>query len=166
MNDKWKEVVEAGNLAFSAGRVSEAEVKFQEAVKLAEEMQDNTSLALSLNNLAAIYHTQSKYKFAEELYKKALSIREGLYGHEHPEIALNLHNLAVLYSARRMYPLAEEYYKKAIDVKEKVYGNIHVELVSTYNYYAKLLKLLDRTKDLELIEEKIVEIEKSSKQTT
>ena len=164
MSDTWKAVVEAGNEAYSNNRVAEAEVKFLEALAQAEEFgEDDLRLALSLNNLAAIYHTQGKYTMAEPLYQRSLAIKERTHGEEHPEVALNVHNLAVLYSARKMYPVAEKNYKRAIDIKSKIYGEYSPELSNTLKYYAQLLKVLNRPVEMKLLEGRMREIEERQK---
>ncbi len=53
-------------------------------------------MAASLNNLAGLYHTQSKYAEAEPLYQRALTIREKALGSEHPDVAQSLENYAAL----------------------------------------------------------------------
>jgi tetratricopeptide (TPR) repeat protein len=159
VSDNWKSLVEAGNLAFEQGRVAEAEQKFLDALKEAEKFgEDDSRLSLSLNNLAAIYHTQGKYTMAEPLYTRALAIKQKAHEGDHSEIALNLHNLAVLYSARRMYPVAEKHYKEALEMKERLFGTDSKELLNTLKYYAQLLKVLNRPVELALMEARIKSI--------
>lgn len=160
MSETWKAAVEAGNDAYSRERIAEAEIKFLEAMKEAEQQfgEDDPRLALSLNNLAAVYHTMGKYTMAEPLYLRSLEIKKRLNGEVHAEVALNLHNLAVLYSARRMYPVAERYYKEAIDVKTKLFGEKSPELLNTLKYYAQLLKVQNRPVEMRLLEVRMKEI--------
>ena len=153
VTDDWKQLVETGMAAHGEDRIAEAEVKFLSALEIAESFgEQDERLALSLNNLAAIYHTQGKYKMAEPLYIRSLEIKKAVHGDVHAEIALNLHNLAVLYSARKMYPVAEKYYKEALAMKEELFGADHGELLITLRYYAQLLKVLNRPVDKTLIE--------------
>jgi tetratricopeptide (TPR) repeat protein len=153
VSDNWKSLIEEGNAAYANGKIPEAEVKFLAAMELAENFSDDDPrLALSLNNLAAIYHEEGKYTMAEPLYKRALDIREKLYGGKHADIALNHHNLALLYSARRMYPVAEKHYKLALAMKEELYGAESTELLNTLAYYAQLMKVQNRPVDRQLIE--------------
>lgn len=163
MSETWKAAVEAGNDAYSRDRIAEAEQQFLEALKEAEHFgEDDVRLALSLNNLAAVYHTMGKYTMAEPLYTRSLDIKKRVHGDDHPEVALNLHNLAVLYSARRMYPVAEKYYKEALDTKTRIYGERHPELLGTLKYYAQLLKVLNRPVDMKLVEARMQEIRDNS----
>jgi tetratricopeptide (TPR) repeat protein len=159
VSESWKAAVEAGNDAYERGRIAEAEVKFVEALKEAETFgEDDVRLALSLNNLAAIYHTMGKYTMAEPLYTRSLDIKKKIHGENHDEVALNLHNLAVLYSARRMYPVAEKYYKEAIAVKSRLHGEDNPELLNTLKYYAQLLKVQNRPIEMRLLEARMKEI--------
>ena len=45
-------------------------------------------VAVCLNNLAAIKHSQGKSKEAENLYKRALAIKEKVLGSDNPDLAL------------------------------------------------------------------------------
>jgi tetratricopeptide (TPR) repeat protein len=163
VSNTWKDVVEQGNQAFENGRVAQAEVFFLDALKEAETFgEEDPRLALSLNNLAAVYHTQGKYTMAEPLYTRSLDIKTRAHGEEHPDVALNVHNLAVLYSARRMYPVAEKHYKRAIELKSKIYGERDPQLLPTLKYYAQLLKVLNRPVEMKLLEARMKEIEEKN----
>lgn len=163
MTESWKSLVEAGNQAYAQGKIPEAEVQFLAALKEAELFgEDDPRLALSLNNLAAIYHAEGKYTMAEPIYLRALDIKLRLHGEIHPDIALNHHNLAVLYSARRMYPVAEKHYKIAIEMKETLYGKDSAELLGTLGYCAQLMKVQNRLVDKQLIESRMKEIAKNT----
>lgn len=164
MSEDWKSLIEAGNSAFENGKIPEAELKFLAALELAERFDENDlRLALSLNNLAAIYHAEGKYTMAEPLYLRALDLRTRILGDEHEDIALNHHNLAVLYSARRMYPIAEKHYKLALQMKESLFGMHSKELLNTLQYYAQLMKVQNRFVDRQLLESRMKEISDSLK---
>jgi tetratricopeptide (TPR) repeat protein len=164
VSDSWKAAVDAGNEAYANGKVAQAEIHFLEALKEAESFgEDDSRLALSLNNMAAVYHTQGKYTMAEPLYTRSLDIKTRIHGEEHPEVALNLHNLAVLYSARRMYPVAEKHYKRALELKGRIFGENSPELVNTLRYYAQLLKVQNRPVEQHLVESRMKEIQQDQK---
>lgn len=159
MSDSWKNFIDAAFAAYSNGRIPEAEVQFKAALEEAEKFGEaDERLALTLNNLAAMYHEQGKFTLAEPLYKRSLDIKIRILGDCHADVALNHHNLAVLYSARRMYPVAEKHYKLALEMKEKLYGSHHRELIGTLTYYAQLMKVQNRLVDRQLIESRIKEI--------
>jgi tetratricopeptide (TPR) repeat protein len=164
VSDTWKSLIDAAFEAYSTGRIPEAEVQFKAALEEAEKFgEEDPRLALTLNNLAAMYHEQGKFTMAEPLYKRSLDIKTRTLGDCHADVALNHHNLAVLYSARRMYPVAEKHYKLALEMKEKLYGSHHQELLSTLGYYAQLMKVQNRLVDRQLIESRIKEINEQLK---
>ncbi len=150
---EWKKLIEEGNASYERGKIPEAELKFLAALEEAEKFgEEDPRLALSLNNLAAMYHEQGKYTMAEPLYLRALDIRKKIHAEIHADIALNHHNLALLYSARRMYPIAEKHYKTALEMKEELYGKEALELVNTLQYYAQLMKVQNRLVERQLFE--------------
>ncbi len=160
----WKQFIDEAFEAYSSGRVPEAEVQFKAALEEAEKFgEDDLRLALTLNNLAAMYHEQGKFTMAEPLYIRSLDIKTRVLGDCHSDVALNHHNLAVLYSARRMYPVAEKHYKITLEMKEKLYGSHHQELLSTLGYFAQLMKVQNRLVDRQLIESRIKEINEQLK---
>lgn len=159
MSDTWKQAIDSAFEAYSSGRIPEAELRFKTALEEAEKFgEQDLRLALTLNNLAAMYHEQGKFTMAEPLYKRSLDIKTAVLGDCHPDVALNHHNLAVLYSARRMYPVAEKHYKITLEMKEKLYGSHDKELLNTLSYYAQLMKVQNRLVDRQLIESRIKEI--------
>lgn len=141
----WQASFDAGVAAFERGRYAKAEEAFVAAMKVAESFPDSDPrLAKTLNNMAALCHTQGKFQMAEDYYVKSLAIHERNHGQEHPEVAINLHNLAVLYSATRKYEQAEPLYKRALAIREQVNGADHPDLVPVLVNYAQLLRRLGR----------------------
>ena len=61
---------------------------------------DHPDVTTALNNLALLYHSQSKHGEADPLYKRALEIWEKARGPDHPDVAKSLNNLAELYRAQ------------------------------------------------------------------
>ena len=53
-------------------------------------------MGASLNNLAALYHSQGRYAEAEPLHKRALAIAEKALGPEHHDLAQSLRNYSAL----------------------------------------------------------------------
>jgi tetratricopeptide (TPR) repeat protein len=154
--EKWKACIDAGEVAFNKRRVNEAERQFADAVKEAEQFgEDDNRLAVSLNNLAAVYHTQGKYSMAEPHYLRALEIRKRILGDEHKDIASNLYNLAVLYSAKKDYDKAEGYYLQALAIREKALGDKHPDLQPILKSFAELMRRMDRTAEAEALDARL-----------
>ena len=76
-------------------------------------------VAQTLNNIALVYSTQGKYSEAEELYKRALAIREHSLGESHPDVAQTLNNLARVYRDQGRYGDAERLFKRALTIREQ-----------------------------------------------
>ena len=93
----WQMNNAAGEEAYKQGRYAEAEKTWLATLKEAESFgPQDPRLATSLNNLALLYLTQSKYAEAEPLLKRALAIWEKALGPEHPNVATSLENYAAL----------------------------------------------------------------------
>lgn len=151
----WQQNFDAGVAAFERGRYAKAEESFVAALKAAEQFPDtDPRLAKTLNNMAALCHTQGKYQMAEDYYVQSLAIHERNHGQEHPEVAINLHNLAVLYSATRKFEQAEPLYKRAIEIREKVNGPYHPDLVPVLKNYALLLRRAGREAEALALEQR------------
>jgi tetratricopeptide (TPR) repeat protein len=165
----WKKRVEEGNAAYLDRRYSKAEIRFSEALKQAEswpkdvpaehEQELQSCLSKSLNNLAALYHSQGKYALAEKMYLQSLEIKKHILGEEHAEVALNLQNLAACYCARHKYAEAEELFKRSLAIREKIIGTDHPDLITTLKNYAVLLRKLDRPQEAEVLESRVARLE-------
>ena len=60
-------------------------------------------MAQTLDNLAVLYEVQGRYGEAEQLYKRALTIREKMLGRDHTEVADALNGLALVNKAQGKY---------------------------------------------------------------
>lgn len=91
---------QAGQL-FGQAKYTEATPIAERALALAERQYgpDHRIVALSANNLGALYQAQGRYADAEPYLKRSLAIREKALGPDHIEVAQSLNNLATLYNA-------------------------------------------------------------------
>ena len=79
--DEWQKYMDAAAEAFVAPDYAEAGKHYESAVKEAEVFgTDDPRLAESLNGLGVVYRKQGRYAEAEPLLKRALSIREKVFG--------------------------------------------------------------------------------------
>jgi tetratricopeptide (TPR) repeat protein len=108
-------------------------------------MHPNT--ALSLNNLALLYHIQGKYEDAEPLYQRAIKIFEQAWGNAHSDTATSLSNLANLYYRQKKYEDAELWSRRALSSYEQVWGVEHPYTQELQQTYAALLRALGRDAD-------------------
>lgn len=164
---QWPALVEEGNHAYSLQQYADAELKFAAALRLIEKWarpecmsqfseqeqhEINEKLSKSLNNMAALYHTQGKYAMAKDLYERCLDLKFKLHGEDHLEVAVILHNLGALHCAKRQYGLAEPLYKRSLEIREKALGTDHPHLVTLLNNYALLLKRVNRPEEANALE--------------
>lgn len=185
---RWIELIEEGNDHFANNRSVKAEQSFIKGLELARallevaEADDSSKIedeadrdglktpleraknrvAKSANNLAALYHAQGKFVFAEPLYEKSLDIKLDLYGQNHLETALNLHNLAIMHSARRKYEKAEILYQRTIEIRESILGESHEDLVPVLANYALLLSKTNRADEAKVIQQRVETIKSSN----
>ena len=111
------------------------------------------NVALSLANLATSYEAQGKYKQAEEIWRKVLSINESAYGIEHPAYAESLQSLARLNTETGKYQEALRLQNKAVQVFELSYGPGHPKTATSLNRLAAIhLKLANFSEAAPLIE--------------
>jgi len=78
------------------------------AVKNAEAAYgpDHPNVAISLNNLGAVYLSMGQYDKAEPLLQRALAVDEKIFGKEHPNSVADRANLNQLYALKGQKPIA------------------------------------------------------------
>ncbi|HEY9786743.1 MAG TPA: tetratricopeptide repeat protein [Candidatus Obscuribacterales bacterium] len=166
---RWKALNDAGHEAYGRRKHVVAEEKFKEALDLAEKWGKTESLkdrqdvrgwlALSLNNLGALYQAQGKYGLAEEMYQRSLKMKQELFGEDHKEVAPALQNLASVLCARSHFLAAEPMFRKALAIKEREFGAFDKELLITLKNYSLALKRLQRDAEAAALDERIEKIE-------
>ena len=67
---------------------------------------------------------QGRYRDAEPLYKRSLTIREKVLGPDHPDVAVSLNSLAQLYHAEGHYADAEPLYKRSLQYWKRHWASI------------------------------------------
>ncbi len=166
--ENWKALMEEGNLAHSQRHYAAAEIAYEKALKEAESWplqdtaleQDQLDMRLtkSLNNMAALYQSQGKYKFAEELYLRSLDIKKRLYTEEHYEVSVAMLNLGTLFCAKGDFEQAETFLERSLEIREKVLGPEHPDLAKALHKYALVLRKLQRLKDADSLEARAMKI--------
>jgi tetratricopeptide (TPR) repeat protein len=102
------------------------------------EGNEDPQFAFSLNQLACLYDSQGKYKVAEPLYLRSLSIWEQQLGENHPAVAAILNNLAILYNSQGKYKVAEPLYLRSLSISEEQLGEDHPDVAQSLNNLAEL----------------------------
>jgi tetratricopeptide (TPR) repeat protein len=107
--------------------------------QLVEQYQIRSLEAGSLFHKTASYlYDRGRYPEAEELYQRALAIREQQLGASHPDVAYTLNSLANLYSEQGKYAEAEALYKRALAIREQQLGASHPDVTYPLNGLANL----------------------------
>jgi len=91
-------------------------------------MPEGVLTAQTMSNLALICHKLGEDGRAEELYGRAITIKEKALGKDAPELAVTMHNLANLMSDHGHVADATRLYRRAIEIDRRALGGDHLEL--------------------------------------
>ncbi|MDB9387472.1 tetratricopeptide repeat protein, partial [Microcystis aeruginosa] len=133
---------------------------YLEALDLKKRLlgDNHPRVALSLNNLAALYESQGRYTEAEPLYLQALDLRKQLLGDNHPHVAICLNNLAALYDSQGRYTEAEPLYLEAINIFRERLGENHPHTQTFYQNYLRMLSQLPEAELRQRFPDEVVEM--------
>ncbi|PNH07834.1 Kinesin light chain 4 [Tetrabaena socialis] len=112
---------------YNAGKYTQAEAKFREAVleaQLGFEARD-PHIASTKNNLAEFLRNTGRWDEAEALYKEALELLELSYGERHWLFVSALHNLALSYEARGDLAAARATMERVLGLRLSMFGPRH-----------------------------------------
>lgn len=151
---------EAGNYCFERAQYAEAEPLFKLTLTIRERLlgSEKAEVAMSLNNLAAIYDHQGRYAEAEPLFKRALAIRERELGPDHLDVALILNNFAAFYASQERYPEAEKLYERSLAIRERKLHPFHPGVATSLNNLGSLYNHQDRYSEAEKLIERSLKI--------
>jgi hypothetical protein len=111
------------NLAERENKLTSIEEDYKRAIEARDKKAPNDAhpdTPYNLNKLAQLYTIRGQYDLAEPLLKRALAIREKIYGGENQEVADSLKSLAELYQLSNKHELAEATLKRAHGIEEKL----------------------------------------------
>lgn len=106
------------------GRISRAKKFYKCGLKLEQEIlnrQDSNLTARLFNNLGVLCDREGNDRLSLFYYKRALSIRFKLLGHNHHDIAFSLQNIAYVYLKKSKYGKAESLFTQALRILENNY---------------------------------------------
>jgi CHAT domain-containing protein len=117
------------------GNFIKAEQHYSSAIITYNKFGDSLSLniATTFNSLAGIYIDLGRDEDAEELYLKALFIREIKLGKDHPDYAGVLNNLAGIAQFKGEYAKAIDLFQQSIQIFEKAFGKESVKYARSLN---------------------------------
>ncbi len=109
------------------GKARDALPLAQEAVKSRRRLlgESHPLYALSLFNLAALYHALGQMERAEALYREAMEIYKSVLAEAHPDYATCLNNLAALYVQAGDYKRAQPLLRQVVAIRKRILGEAH-----------------------------------------
>jgi tetratricopeptide (TPR) repeat protein len=141
------------------GRSRDAERSYRSAIAYYESHTGlETSLATTLENLAALELTRGQLSKAEPLYRRSYEIRVGVLPPGDPAIGQSLQGLALLEHERRNFDRAEAYYREAIGIEEKAFGKSAPQLAPALHNLAALLAETGRNTEARILWERTLKI--------
>jgi tetratricopeptide (TPR) repeat protein len=105
---------------------------------------EHPSTAISYNNIGLAYANRGDHDnfihggcmgdFAKalEFFKKALAVREKIFGLEHPSVVYSYNNIGMVYKDMENYKKALESLQKALALGETVFGPDHPDIAASY----------------------------------
>jgi tetratricopeptide (TPR) repeat protein len=99
----------------------------------------NIGLADLLNRLGSYHYGRAAYEEAEHLFRRALTLRQGLLGTRHQHTALSTNNLALVLWEKGDASTAQRLFEEALIVRDEVLGPEHPETAETLNNLGTLL---------------------------
>jgi CHAT domain-containing protein len=88
--------------------------------------------------MGLLYMQTGRYPESEQLHKRALEIRERVWGKEHPDIAQTFNNLGLLYVTMEKYDQAEINHRKSLEMRKKLLGEEHPHVAMCLRDLARL----------------------------
>lgn len=136
---------------FEQGMPGAAEPLMRQALAINEQIYEpeHPSVAIRLNNLAALLLATNRGAEAEQLMRRALSIDEQSYGPAHPSVAIRLNNLAQVLSNTDRLEEAELFLKRSLLICEQSYGTDHPQVAIHLNNLGCWLSKMNRVNEAE-----------------
>ncbi|CAF2109290.1 unnamed protein product [Rotaria magnacalcarata] len=161
-SDKADIYQQLGELKIHKGQYQEAIAYYEKSIEIKRDTveEDNTSLALTYNDIGLVYSTIGDYAKALEFNEKSQKIYEKGLPPNHPDLATSYNNIAAVHYKMDDYSKALEFYEKSNQIFEKALPSNHPDLATSYNNiasvysdmgnYSKALEFYE--KDLEITE--------------
>lgn len=132
-NTEWSD--EAGMFAWNyTNDFDKAMQYFQQtlSIRLSENDENNPDVAISYNNIGAVYADIDEDTNAMDCFNKALNIWLSTSGENNPDVALIYNNIGTLYYNQGDYTKALDYYNKALTIRLSLYGENHPDVAQSY----------------------------------
>ncbi len=115
-------------------RIKKADKIYIQADEMALECNyDKEKYADLLSDYANFLYEYAMYSKALAINLRLLSLRESLYGYDHPNIAASYNEIGLVYYSQGFYSKALECHFKALDIRDKYLGRIHSDTATSLN---------------------------------
>jgi CHAT domain-containing protein len=149
---------EIGEMMYASNKYSAAENTFVSSKSKYEShrLTNQASYSKVISNLGLLYHTTGRYLKAEELEKRAITLRKNQAGERSIAYAASINNIAVLYKDMGRYTEAETYLNQAIKLAGVNPGKESAAYAITLNNQAMLYEEMGRFQQaVQLLDEAI-----------
>jgi tetratricopeptide (TPR) repeat protein len=132
--------------------LQKAEETLTQASALEEKLsgnRDDVRVARAWASLGQVYQAERRWADAENLFRKALAVREREQGPNHRDVASALNNLAVLLQDSKRFEEAEPLLERALRIWEDRLGSDHPLVAAASHNLAVLYTQVGRTREAE-----------------
>ena len=91
-------------------------------IQAAQSSPDNVTLTSTWDRLAVVYYRKGDERKAEELFQRALTVREKAFGPQHERVAYALFAMGEFYRVTKNFERAAPNYKRALSIYGKLSG--------------------------------------------
>jgi serine/threonine-protein kinase len=121
--------------------ITVAAVLDEAARRVETELIDQPEIEASVRTtIGTTYQSLGLYDAAETHLRRALAIRQKLFGEEHPHVAESMHNLGLLLTDMSKYQKAEPLLDEALVMRRKLRGPEHPDIAQSLNSLGVLLR--------------------------
>ncbi|KAF2187411.1 kinesin light chain 1 [Zopfia rhizophila CBS 207.26] len=117
-------------------------------VELEDALDGATSAGL-LERIGRCQESSGQYAPAESAHRQAWSLREVLFGREHPDTLTSVSNLGLVLERQGRYEEAEEMHRRALEGYEKVLGREHPNTLTSGSNLGSVLGRQGRYEEAE-----------------
>jgi len=125
-----------GELLMRQGKYQQSLDKLEKALDLLSPFPDSLEISKAYYDLGTLYNFLANYTQALLCLKRALDIREKVYGRRHPEVAMVQNIIGNVLLNQGKYKEAMNYYESSLKTRLEYLGNDHPSVASSYNNIA------------------------------
>jgi CHAT domain-containing protein/Tfp pilus assembly protein PilF len=128
------------------------------AILLKVQREQGNDYAGALNHLGSIYDDKGDFAHSLPLHKKAISIREQLFGQSDASLVIPLNDLAAAYNEQMNFQQAEDLYRRSLSISEATEGPNAPEVATTLGNLGLLYIETAKYKDAEPVLKRSLQI--------